>query len=134
MNDEGLYAADRLFDAIERGDFAALAHIFTEDARIWHNFDGQEQTVEENRANLERLAAVLRNWRYRSVRRAVFPDGFVQQHILHGSLPDNSELALPMCVVGRLDGSRISRVDEYFDAARFAPVRAFVKRTGAASI
>ena len=40
--------ADRLFGDVERGDIDDLRRLYHPEARIWHNFDQRDQTVEEN--------------------------------------------------------------------------------------
>jgi ketosteroid isomerase-like protein len=117
------HIADRFFGAIERGEIAALAQLCTEDAVVWHNFDEREQTAAENRSILERFATVMKQWRYCVRTRNVFPDGFVQQHVLTGIVGGSVPISIPICVVGRVRDGRIARIDEYFDPARLAPVR-----------
>ena len=65
--------------------------------------------------------------RYEIVDRQLFPDGFVQQHILHATGHDGGLIALRVCIVIKLGLSAsnqalISRIDEYFDPAELAPL------------
>ena len=56
--DDALDVAERFFTAVESGDLEAVRAIYAPDARIWHNHDRKEQTVEEN---LKVLAWVARH-------------------------------------------------------------------------
>ena len=49
--------SDRFLACLERGDVDQARSFYAPDARIWHNFDELEQTVDEN---LKRLAS---GWR-----------------------------------------------------------------------
>ena len=55
--------------------------------------------------------------------RQLFPNGFVQQHILHATGHNGGLIALRACVVIRLGmNGLISRIDEYFNPAEVAPL------------
>ena len=58
---------------------------------------------------------VLQNFRYEEPIRSATADGFVEEHVLRGTLPDGSAIALAACVVGEIEGGRIVRLREYFD-------------------
>lgn len=60
-----LGVAERFFRAVEAGDVEAIRAIYAPDARIWHNHDGVEQTVDENLRVLAWVAKHLINRRYR---------------------------------------------------------------------
>jgi len=108
--------ADRLMAALEAQDGAAVAACYAPGARIWHNFDGIEQTVEENVATLLWLAKRLRDWKYEIVARHVFDGGYVQQHVLTGTLNDGSAFRMPACVIVRVQGDGlVTRLEEYLD-------------------
>jgi uncharacterized protein len=108
--------ADRLFGAIEAGDVDAVRELYAPDARVWHNTDGVEQTVDENLATLRWCADNLGAMRYTEVRRRVDDDGFVQQHVLVTGVG----VDVPACIVATVRDGRISRIDEYLDSAQVA--------------
>jgi ketosteroid isomerase-like protein len=114
-NPETFAIADALITAIEAGDADTVRSIYAEDARIWHNFDNVEQTVDENLATLAWLVEHLPERRYEIVRRERLPDGFLQQHVLRGTTTSGAELASPACIICRVAGGRITRLDEYLD-------------------
>lgn len=107
--------AQRLVAAIEAGDEDAVRGIYHPDAVIWHNNDQVEQSVEENLRVLRWLIRKLSERHYEIVRREALPDGFLQQHVLHGVAGDGTRIAMPACLVVRTEGDRIVRLDEYLD-------------------
>jgi len=115
-----LALADRFVSAVESGDIAAVQAIYAPEARIWHNFDRVEQTVEQNLRVLGWLARTLPHRRYRVIRREALRDGFFQQHVLEATLPDGTAWSMPACLVVTVKDGRISRLDEYLDSAQAA--------------
>ncbi|HLK24213.1 MAG TPA: nuclear transport factor 2 family protein [Caulobacteraceae bacterium] len=121
MAEEDVLAlADRFVSAVESGDIAAVQAIYAPEARIWHNFDRVEQTVEQNLRVLGWLARTLPHRRYRVIRREALRDGFFQQHVLEATLPDGTAWSMPACLVVTVKDGRISRLDEYLDSAQAA--------------
>ena len=120
---EILALAERFVNAIESGDVAAVRACYAPDARIWHNFDEVEQTVDENIKVLNWFMTRLPDRRYRVLRRVALKDGFLQQHVLEATLPDGSSWKMFACVVTRLENGRITRLDEYIDSAQAAALR-----------
>jgi ketosteroid isomerase-like protein len=122
---QSLEVADRLFKSIERGDVAAIrSAVYAPNAKIWHNNDGQTQTVEQNLAVLGWVVANIGEIAYTDVRRQATPAGFVQQHVLRGKLKSSGkEFSLPACIVCEVENGRITRLDEYLDSAHTAALR-----------
>jgi ketosteroid isomerase-like protein len=112
--------ADRLFGAVERGDTDELRRLYHPEARIWHNFDQQEQSVEENLQTLGWMCRRLFDRSYEVVRRERLDDGFLQQHVLRGITRSGAPFAMPACMVVRCSGGRITRIEEYLDPAQAA--------------
>jgi uncharacterized protein len=117
---------DRILDAIERGDAETVRACYAPDAKIWHNFDEHEQTVDENVGLLRALVSVLSARKYTIRERFELPDGIGQHHYLDGVLPDGTKYHLPACILFKIDGGLITRIDEYFDSAHFAPLVALL--------
>lgn len=109
--------ANALFAAIERRDVDAVAALYTDDAVIWHNFDRVEQPRDQNLAVLAWMTRHVDNLRYTDIQRHVIDGGFVQQHVLRGTAKNGAELEVPCCLVVRVDGEQIARIDEYLDTA-----------------
>jgi len=117
-----LQIAKRLIDAVAAGDIEAVRNIYARDAVIWHNNDGVMQSVDENLAVLAWVVKHISNLRYDDIRRHATPTGFVEQHVLHGTLPNGNALSVPACLVCTVEDGRITRLDEYFDSAHLAPL------------
>lgn len=125
--EERVAVVDQIFDAIERGDSQAVRTCYAPDAKIWHNFDEHEQTVDENIALLEALIGILSERKYTLRERFTVPGGVVQQHDLDGVLPDGSKFHLPACIFFKVEDDLITRIDEYFDSVHFAQLLSFLE-------
>ena len=119
--------ADELFAAIERSDEATLSRLFSDDIAVWRV--GARRDNDKGRALkvLHWFIDVTTQRRYEILDRQLFPDGFVQQHILHATDRNGESIALRVCIVIKLGVSAshqalISRIDEYFDPAGLAPL------------
>ncbi len=117
-----LDVAERFVAALNAADVDTVREIYAPDARIWHNFSGQEQTVEVNLKTLLWVHRVLSDVTYDVQRRFEIPQGFVQQHILRGRLPSGDAFAMPACVLCRVEGGRITELEEYIDSAQTQPL------------
>ncbi len=115
-----LALADRFMAAIETGDLDTARAIYAPDAKIWHNYDGIEQTPEENLRVLKWMARVLPTRKYEDVRRHVTADGWAQQHVLRGTLRNGAAFEMPASLFVTVTGNLITRLDEYLDPAQAA--------------
>jgi ketosteroid isomerase-like protein len=121
-NDMNLLA-DRLMGAIEKSDLETARSCYALDARVWHNFDGITQTIDENLKTLRWMDKRLTNRRYEVLSRHVFEGGYVQQHVLHGTLGNGEPFSMPACLVVTVTNGKIARLDEYLDSAHTLPLR-----------
>ncbi|MGI5323888.1 nuclear transport factor 2 family protein [Actinomadura nitritigenes] len=111
--------ADEFIAAVEAGDLDAIrTSLYAPDAEIWHNTDDRVISPEENLRVLSWLTATLREMRYTEIQRRPTPDGYVQQHVLRGVVPDGTELTLRACFIVTVKDDRITRLDEYMDPAQ----------------
>jgi ketosteroid isomerase-like protein len=117
-----LSIAERLFGAITAGDVAAVRALYAPDVRVWHNFDDVTQTAEENLAVLQWVTSTIRGLRYEDVRRQATADGFVQQHVLRGTIGNGVAVEIPACIVVTVRDGRIARLDEYLDSKHTQPL------------
>lgn len=115
--------ADRFMRAIETGDMDTVRACYAPDARIWHNNDGLEQTVEDNARVLAWVTRHLPNRRYEIKSRHTFEGGYVQQHVLHGTLNSGQPFSMPACLVVTVTNGKIARLNEYLDSAHTLPLR-----------
>ena len=109
----------RYMGAIQSGDTDAVRACYAPDAKLWHNTDGIEQTVEENMKLLGWMIRAVPVRNYRIVRREALADGFVQQHVLEATLPNGELWTMDACAVVRIKDGVIVRLDEYIDSAQF---------------
>ncbi len=117
--------AERFVGAIQTGDVEAVRACYAPDAKLWHNTDDIEQTVDQNMAVLDWFIKTLPDRYYRVLYRAALKDGFVQQHILEATLPDGTKWKMFACVVVRMENGVIVRLDEYLDSAQAKALRGF---------
>jgi ketosteroid isomerase-like protein len=120
QSNEVLAFAERFVSAIEGGDVEAVRACYAPDAKIWHNNDGLEQTVDQNIKVLNWFMRKLPDRQYRIVRREALSDGFLQQHVLEAILPDGRPFKMSACCVIRMKDGVITRLDEYIDSAEAA--------------
>ena len=125
MNAEAttLDIAARLFDCISRGDVEGVRALYDPDVRIWHNFDGVEQTRDQNLQLLGWLATNVKDIRYEEVQCQEVPGGFVQRHVLRGTAANGAKLDIPAAMFGTIKDGKIVRLEEYLDTAQTAALR-----------
>jgi ketosteroid isomerase-like protein len=116
--------AKRLFDSVERGDVEGVADCYAPELVVWHNFDGLDQSREDNLKTLGGLIGRISDRRYEDRRVNVFDGGFVQQHVLTGVRKDGVRVSMPGVLVGAVREGKICRLDEYLDSAQVAVFRA----------
>lgn len=117
-----LALAARFFTAIEQGDIETVRAIFAADAVIWHNYDGLDaqasgDSVEDTLKVLAGIPNRISGAHYDVSQREATQTGFVQQHVLKGTMPNGEPIELIACIVCRVEDGRITRLDEYFDPA-----------------
>jgi ketosteroid isomerase-like protein len=115
--------ASRFFQALERGDVAAVSECYAPDAMIWHNYDQVEQTRDANLRVLRWVVDNVAGLRYEDIRRVALDDGFVQQHVLRGTAPNGTPLEVPAMMRVMVADGRITRLEEYLDTAQVAALR-----------
>jgi ketosteroid isomerase-like protein len=122
MSDEIHALAARFFAAIEASDVDTVREIYHPDCVIWHNYDplevrGTGQTVTENLKVLVSLPKRILGAKYDVVQREATETGFIQQHVLRGTMLNGEPFILPACLICVVKDGRITRLDEYFDPA-----------------
>ena len=114
--------AERLIGAIVAGNPEALRDVYAPEARIWHNNDGAEQSVDENLATLSWVVSNIRDLRYEEVIRERTETGFLQRHVLRGVAPSGAALEVRACLVCKVVNGRIVHLAEYLDTAHLMPL------------
>ncbi len=78
----------------------------------------------DNLKVLQGLHRAVSGLRYDIVRRAVLPDGVLQQHVLRGALRDGTEVELHAAMYLQVRDGHVTRIEEYLDSGKRASIRA----------
>jgi hypothetical protein len=122
MSDDPIAVAERLIGAIMAGNPEALREVYAPEARIWHNNDGKEQSVDENLTTLRWVVSNIRELRYEEIERERTESGFLQRHVLRGIAPSGEPLEVRACLVCKVENGRIVRLAEYLDTGHLNPL------------
>jgi len=121
--DVRLDVANRLFGAIERGDYDTVDGMWADDVTVWHTGDSQDNDRVRALKVIRWFINVTTSRSYEILDRQYFDGGFVQQHVLRASRSDDVSIEMRVCIVIKVDAKgRITRIDEYFDPADMAPL------------
>jgi ketosteroid isomerase-like protein len=121
-NSSTIELARRFVRALNEKDEAAIREIYTPDARIWHNFDGKYQTIDENMRGMYWIHKRLSGIDYDVVRVVELPDGYLQEHVLRGKLASGEDFAMPACVICTVKDGRVTGLREYLDLTQTQPL------------
>ena len=119
-----------LMSAVNSGDGERLRAVYSPDVRIWHTFDGLEQTREENVRTLLWMHAHIAGVRYEQVRASATEDGFVAQFVMRA---DEPAFEAPCMVRAWCADGRITRLEEYVDSAHTRPLTDHIAEVRAAA-
>jgi len=111
--------AEELFKAFAVGDEGTIRSLCAEDFRARQN-GGPPMDLNTLLGFALSVLQVVADFRYEEPVRSETASGFVEEHAVRGTLPDGSELDLPVCVVADVRDGRVSDVREYFDGVRAA--------------
>ena len=117
-----LAVAQRFIAALNVADVEAVRDVYSSDARIWHNFSEQLQSVDDNIKTMLWLHRKLDSVNYDIQRLEVIPGGFIQQHILRGVLSSGEQFAMPACAICMVENGRITSLEEYLDMSHTKPL------------
>jgi uncharacterized protein len=108
--------AAALHVALETGQLDDLAPLLADDAVVWHNSDRVMLTKDQALPRIGGAARLADSVHVEVVGRLEFPDSFVEQIVLRGTLRlSGSPLELHNCLVVSLRGGLVTRIDEYVD-------------------
>jgi len=122
QQNDALAVAERFMTALNEADADGVRAAYSPDARIWHNFDDKYQTVEENIKSMHWLHSRLSDVDYDIQHRIPISGGFLQQHILRGTLASGKPFALHACAICKVENGRITELEEYLDTAQARPL------------
>ena len=115
--------ADRMFAAIESGDGAQLAALWSDDVTVWRQGGGPVRDKPRALKVIAWFVDSTTDRRYEVLDRQIFDGGFVQQHVVHAQDSGGAPLAFRACLVVRVNpDGLITRIDEYLDPADLAPL------------
>jgi ketosteroid isomerase-like protein len=121
--DVRLEVADRLFGAIERGEYETVERMWADDVTVWHSGDARDNDRVRALKVIRWFMDVTTTRGYEILDRQSFDGGFVQQHILRARRADDESIEMRVCIVVKVDANGlITRIDEYFDPADMAPL------------
>jgi ketosteroid isomerase-like protein len=115
--------ADRMFAAIESGNGAQLAALWSDDVTVWRQGGGPVRDKPRALKVIAWFVDSTADRRYEVMDRQIFDGGFVQQHVVHAHDSGGAPLSFRACLVVRVNpDGLISRIDEYLDPADLAPL------------
>lgn len=115
--------ANRLFGAIETGDYATVEGLWSDDVAVWHSGDAKDNDRVRALKVIRWFIGTTTARSYEILDRQTFDGGFVQQHTLHADGVGGSTIALRVCIVIKVNSDGlIWRIEEYFDPADLAPL------------
>jgi ketosteroid isomerase-like protein len=115
--------ADRLFAAIERGDYTAVEDMWADDVLVWHSGDPTDNQRGRALKVIRWFMDVTTTRSYEILDRQYFDGGFVQQHVLRAERSDGVSIEMRVCIVIKVNaGGLITRIDEYFDPSDMKPL------------
>ncbi len=118
-----LALARELMQRLQAGDAEGALALYRDDVVVWRNLD-QRELAKKQVGRILRFLVGLRELRYADVRILPTPEGFLQQHTLCCVAPSGEPVAVPACMVARVEDGLLTRVDEYMDGAAMAPLMA----------
>ena len=115
--------ADRMFAAIENGNGAQLAALWSDDVTVWRQGGGPVRDKPRALKVIAWFVDSTTDRRYEVLDRQIFDGGFVQQHVVYAHDSGGASLSFRACLVVRVNpDGLISRIDEYLDPADLAPL------------
>jgi ketosteroid isomerase-like protein len=123
----GLAAANRFFDGLLAGDLAALEAACAPGSILWINLSERERLLEGSLAGFAALRSKVPDLHMEDVRRRGVAGGFVEQHVLAGTMPSGDPLRVVGCFIGTVDGGRITRLEEYVDGGQAGALSALLR-------
>ena len=129
-SDDILVLARRFVAAIQAKDVDTVRQCYAPGARIWHNVDGKVQSVDDNIKGVHWIHRVLANVQYDVKRLVAIPGGYLQEHVLRGTLASGEAFAMPACVICMVEDGVIVTLDEYLDSAHTKPLVGQGRRAG----
>ena len=123
----GLAAANQFFGGLLAGDLAALEAVCAPGSILWINLTEQDRALDASLPAFAALRSKMPDLRLDSVRRRGVAGGFVEQHVLTGTLPNGDPLRVVGCFIGTVANGRITRLEEYVDGSQAGPLSTLLR-------
>jgi len=114
--------AERVVAAVETGDADALCDAYAPDLEFVLYTDGEVRDRDRAIESFAVLRRAMRDVTLEVLDRRLTDDGYVSQQVLHFTAPDGARMSVPHCLIVRVAGGRITRIDEYLDSQQLAPL------------
>lgn len=111
--------AKALFEAFAAKDDQGVRNLCAPDLRARQN-NGKAMDLGTLLGFNRAVHGVVKNFRYEDAVRSATAAGFVEEHLLRGTLPDGTTINLALCVVADMHDGKITELREYFDSASAA--------------
>jgi ketosteroid isomerase-like protein len=105
--------------AVEAGDEATLRSIYSDDVRVWHNFDDLTVTKDETIGVLMEIFRMGVRFRHHLEEEFVVGDRVVRRQRIDATTAGGRTVAVHMAFFATLEGGHITRVEEYLDSEAF---------------
>ena len=115
--------AQKYMDCLGNRDVTGARACLHPGARIWHNYDGLEQSVDENMATFEFLLQKSTSLSYDIHRMEEIKGGYLQRHTLKITSIAGDELSSEAIAMICVEGVKITRIEEFLDPSPFMVLR-----------
>jgi len=116
---ENTQLSAELFAALAANDAQRVGELCHADLSAIQN-GGPAMTLRHLIGFTASVMQVVTEFRYENAVRGATPSGFVEEHDVCCTLPDDSTMRLKVCVVADVRDGKISALREYFDSAAAA--------------
>jgi len=106
--------AKALFEALENNDSAAITQLCDPELQAFQNLN-PPMNLETLLAFTSKVKQVVPDFHYEHPKRYDSPSGFIEEHLVCGTLPDGNELKLTVCIVAEVHDGKIAILREYVD-------------------
>ena len=110
---------EQLFTAFTQGDEDSVRQLCAPDLQAIQN-GGPPMNLETLIGFTMAVLGVVKDFRYEDAHRSATEAGFVEGHMVRGTLPDGSEFNIAACVIGEIRDGKITLLREYVDSAAAA--------------
>ena len=106
---------ETLFKAFAKSDFDTVRKVCSPQLQAYQN-NGPAMDLDTLLGFTAAVLSVVNDFRYEKAIRSATDTGFVEEHLVRGTLPDGTELNLSACVVGEVVKGQITQLREYVDS------------------